>query len=395
MTPLAAGFDPADPGFVADPYPTYARLRQAPVGWHEPTGLWLVSRHADVDAALRNRSLHRVFTPRRPADRFHDWNLVNERAMLELEPPEHTRQRRLVAAAFTPRRVERLRPKIRALADSLLDAALDGGQVELVGGLAEPLPVAVIAELLGVPAADRPLLRPWSNAIVGLYELTPDETVAERAATAAAEFVGYLRDLIAVRRRTPGEDLLSALVAATDGGDRLAEDEVVAVGVLLLNAGHEATVNVIGNGVLALLRRPDQLDRLRRRPDLLPAAADECIRYDTPLSLFQRTAVADVGIGGVSVPAGQRVGVLLGSANRDGEVFDRPDGFDAGRRPNPHLGFGAGIHYCLGAPLARVEVVEAVAALLARFPRLELAAEPPLRSSFQFRGVRELTVAVG
>lgn len=384
-----------DPDFLADPYPTYARLRRdAAVVWDDG-GYWVVSRHADVSALLRDRRLGRVFTPREPAADFAAWNLLNAEGMLDLEPPDHTRQRRLVATAFTPRRVEALRPAVGRLAAGLLDAAVDGGEVELMSGLAEPLPVAVIAELLGVPEADRHLLRPWSRAIVGLYELAADAAAERAAIDAADEFDAYLRALIAERRRSPGADLLSALVAASDGAELLREDEVVATAVLLLNAGHEATVNVLGNGVLALLRAPGELARLRADPGLLPYAVEEMVRYDTPLSMFFRTAAKEVEVGGVTIRPGERVGLLLGSANRDSSVFDRADSFDAGRRDNPHVGFGAGIHYCLGAPLARLEVQVAVAALLERSPRLELAAEPVRRPSFQFRGVTELRLRLG
>ncbi len=396
MTAVAEVFRPADPGFLADPYPAYAVLRRdLPVGYDEGVGAWLVSRHAEVSALLRDRRFGRVFTPRQLTEVFAAWNRLNADAMLDMEPPEHTRQRRLVSAAFTPRRVAALREPVRRLADRLLDAAVDGDRLELMSGLAEPLPVAVIAELLGVPEEDRHRLRPWSRDIVGLYELAYDDAAERRAVAAAEEFDGYLRWLIADRRRRPGDDLLSALVGASDAGDRLTEDEVVATAVLLLNAGHEATVNALGNGVLALLLTPGSLDRLRAEPHLLAPAVEEMIRYDTPLSMFQRTAFADVDIAGRTVRAGERVGLLLGSANRDERAFARPDRFDVSRPDNPHVGFGAGIHYCVGAPLARLEMQEAVSALLNRFRRLELAGEPVRRPTFQFRGLTGLPLAVG
>lgn len=386
-------FDPTDPAFVADPYPEYARLRrEAPVWWDAKHGFWLVSRHADVDAALRDRRLGRVFVPFEPRDELAPWNLVNEHSMLELEPPEHTRLRRLVAAAFTRGRVERLRPRVAELTDGLLDDLGGAGEADLLPVLAEPLPVEVIAELLGVPRADRHRLRPWSNAIVGLYELEPPPGATERAVEAAREFDAYLRDLVAARRREEGDDLLSALAVQAGEGDRLTSDELVATAVLLLNAGHEASVNVIGNGVLALLRNPGELARLRADPALVPTAIEELIRYDTPLSLFTRTAFADVEVAGTTVRAGERAALLLGSANRDGAAFAEPDRLDVGRDPNPHVGFGAGIHYCLGAPLARVELQVALERLLARFPALELVEEPEVRPTFQFRGYRSLRV---
>jgi cytochrome P450 len=395
MLPSMSAFDPDDPAFVDDPYPAYARLRtEDPVAWWEPGGMWLLSRHADVNGVLRDRRFGRVFVPRQPLERFAPWNLVNEHAMLELEPPDHTRLRQLVAREFTPRRVEALRPRIVELTDALLDELAAAAAPDLMACIAEPLPVAVIAELLGFPAGDRHLLRPWSNAIVALYELSSDEAVAERAVTAAAAFDAYLRALIADRRRRPGDDLLSALSVMSVEGDRLTEDELVATAVLLLNAGHEASVNVIGNGVVALCRQRDQWERLRAQPALVRTAVDELIRYDTPLSLFLRTAFADAEIGGQAVRAGERVGVLLGSANRDADVFDRPDVVDVGRADNPHVGFGAGIHFCLGAPLARLELEVALGRLVARFPDLGLAAEPTRRPTYQFRGYTRVPVVV-
>jgi len=374
----------------------YAVLRrEVPIGYDESASCWVVSRHADVSALLRDRRLGRVFTPRQPADVFAAWNRINADAMLDLEPPAHTRARRLVSAAFTPRRVAALREPVRRLAERLLDAAVDGDRLELMSGLAEPLPVAVIAELLGVPEEDRHRLRPWSRDIVGLYELAYDDTAEDRAVTAAAEFDGYLRGLIADRRRRPGEDLLTALVAASEEGDRLTEDEVVATAVLLLNAGHEATVNALGNGMLALLLTPGALGRLRAEPGLLAPAVEEMIRYDAPLSMFQRTAFVDVDVTGRTVRAGERVGLLLGSANRDERAFARPDLFDVSRPDNPHVGFGAGIHYCVGAPLARLEMQIALKVLLSRYRRLELAADPVRRPTFQFRGLTNLPLAVG
>lgn len=388
-------FDPADPDFVRDPYPSYEELRRSGrLHRYERGRMWLVPRHADVDAALRDRRLGRVFHPRQPRHVYGPWNLVNEHSMLELEPPDHTRLRGLVAREFTPRRVEALRERVGELVDGLLDPIAERGGGELVAELAEPLPVAVIAELLGFPAPDRHLLRPWSNDIVSLYELEPEADAPERAVRAAREFGDYLRDLVGRRRVEPGDDLFSALVQTTEQGDRLSEDELVATAVLLLNAGHEASVNVLGNGVLALLRFRDQLERLAADPSLAVTAVDELIRYDSPLSLFTRTVLEDAEVGGQRLRAGEVVGLLLGSANRDPEAFHEPDRVDVGRRPNPHVGFGAGIHYCLGAPLARLELAEALARLLARFPRLELAEEPRLRPTFQFRGPRTLRVVV-
>ncbi len=395
MSDAPFGFDPTDPAFLADPYAVYDRLRAEPgLVWYEPNGWWLVARHADVDGMLRHRSLGRVFEPKQPYERFAPWNLVNEHAMLELEPPDHTRLRKLVSHAFTPRRVEALRGRVRELTDELIDDLASDGRGDLLHDLAEPLPVAVISELLGIEGQDRELLRPWSNAIVALYEPAADPAVEEAAITAAREFTSYLDDLIARRREAPGDDLLSALVQLQLEGDRLTRDELVATAVLLLNAGHEASVNVLGNGVVAMLRDGTQWQRLVEDPDLAAPAVEEAIRFDMPLSIFMRTAFDDVQIGDHALRAGQVVGLLLASANRDPAVFAEPHRMDIARSPNPHVGFGAGIHFCLGAALARVELQEAFRQLAVRVPTLELADEPPRRRSYQFRGYTSIPVRV-
>lgn len=391
------GFDPDDPAFVADPYPAYARLRaDAPVVHHERHGSWLVSRHADVDRVLRDRAFGREFVPREPYERFAPWNLVNEHAMLELEPPEHTRLRGLVSRAFSPRRIAAMREAIVAACDALIDPMVerlaDGEDVDAIADLAELLPVAVIADLLGFPGEGRALLRPWSNAIVALYEPFPDPAVEDAAITAAREFDAALRSLIAARRRDPGDDLLSELALLSVDGDRLSEDELVATAVLLLNAGHEASVNVIGNGLVALLERPSAWRRLVEDPGLVARAVEELIRFDTPLSLFTRRVLAPVEVGGVALEPGETVSVLIASANRDPSVFAEPDGLDLGRDPNPQLGFGAGTHFCLGAALARLELAVAFGRLAERLPGLVLAGTPTRRASFQFRGYADVPV---
>jgi cytochrome P450 len=392
--------DLTDPAVVADPYPAFAVARaQAPVQWHEGLGLWLAFTHAESNAVLRDRRLGRLWSDRTPAERFTSFNLIHRNAVLEMEPPEHTRLRRLVSAAFARGHVERLRPWVQQLADSLVDGLVErsGGTspVDVLSGMAEDLPVAVIAELLGVPAGDRPLLRPWSNAIVKMYEYGRTTQVEDAAERAAAEFVGYLRELAADRRRVPGEDLLTHLVTVRDSdGDRLTEDELVTTCILLLNAGHEATVNVSGNGLLALLEHPAELARLRADPSSLPTAIEELMRFDSPLQLFERTATEDVEVGGVTVLRGQKIAALLGSANRDPAVFDAPDTLDVGRSDNPHISFGAGVHFCIGAPLARVELQASFGALLARTSRLELAAPARRRPEFVIRGLQDLPVVL-
>ncbi|MGY1689019.1 cytochrome P450 [Geodermatophilus sp. SYSU D01105] len=401
MTSAAALLDLTDPAVVADPYPAFARARAAaPVQWHEGLGLWLAFTHAEANAVLRDRRLGRLWRDREPAARFESFNLIHRNAILEMEPPSHTRLRRLISTAFARGHVERLRPWVEDLAARLVDELVErsGGTepVDVLSGMAEQLPVDVIAELLAVPEADRPLLRPWSNAIVKMYEYGRTPAVEEAAERAAAEFVAYLRELAADRRAHLGEDLVSHLVSVRDAdGDALTEDELVTTCILLLNAGHEATVNVTGNGLLALLRSPDQLARLRADRSLLPTAIEELMRFDSPLQLFERTATADVGIGGVTVPEGQKIAALLGSANRDPAVFPDPDTLDVGRTDNPQISFGAGVHFCIGAPLARVELQASFGALLARTSRLELGGEPVRRPEFVIRGLSDLPVVLG
>ncbi|MFI6845517.1 cytochrome P450 [Kitasatospora sp. NBC_00085] len=398
-----AKFDPWSAAFVAHPYDAYAELREhAPVTYHEPTGQWLVSRYEDVSALLRDRRLGRTYTHRftheefgRPApDPAHEpFHTLNDNGLLDLEAPDHTRIRRLVSKAFTPRMVEGLRPTVQRLADELVDGLLAAGGGDLIAAVAEPLPVAVIAEMLGVPEPDRHLLRPWSADITGMFELNPTEEAARRAVTASTEFSDYLRALIRERRADPAGDLISALIQAQEGSDALSEQEMVSTCVLLLNAGHEATVNTTGNGWWALFRNPDELARLRGSVDeLLPTAVEELMRWDTPLQMFERWVLEDVEVRGVTVPRGSEIALLFGAANRDPARFAEPDRLDLGRTDNPHITFGAGIHFCLGAPLARLELTESYGALLRRAPGLRLVREPEWRPGYVIRGLKELLV---
>jgi cytochrome P450 len=361
--------------------------------------MWLTFTHAAANAVLRTRSLGRLWSPRDAAEPMPFFELIHVNSLLENEPPTHTRLRRLVAGAFARGHVERLRPRIAELADRLAadvaEAGSDGSAVDLIPLYAEPLPVQVIAELLGVPESDWALLRPWSNAIVKMYEYAVTDAQRDGAERASREFVEYLRDLVALRRKQPGDDLVSSLIAETDAdGTRLSEDELVTTCTLLLNAGHEATVNVVGNGMTALLGHPEQLAAVRDDPALVPTAVEELIRFDSPLQLFERTATADTEIDGVVVEEGTKIAALLGAANRDPAAFAEPDRLDVTRADNPHLGFGAGIHFCVGAPLARVELQVSLATLLRRFPSLALAEPPQRRPEFVIRGVRSLPVTV-
>jgi cytochrome P450 len=400
VTPGPTPLDLTDPAVVADPYPAFSQARAvAPVQWHEGLGLWLAFTHAEANAVLRDRRLGRIWRDKEPRERFESFNLIHRNAILEMEPPHHTRLRRLISTAFARGHVERLRPWVEELAGRLVDGLVErsGGSepVDLLTGRAEQLPVAVIAELLGVPEADRPLLRPWSNAIVKMYEYDRTRQREDDAERAADEFVAYLRALAAERRTNPGDDLVSHLVSVRDAeGDRLTEDELVTTCILLLNAGHEATVNVTGNGTLALLRNPDQLARLRDDRAMLPMAIEELMRFDSPLQLFERTATEDVEIGGVTVAAGQKIAALLGSANHDPAVFADPGTLDVGRADNPHISFGAGVHFCIGAPLARVELQASFEALLTRASSLELGRPARRRPEFVIRGLAELPVVL-
>ncbi|AJP02689.1 cytochrome P450 [Streptomyces cyaneogriseus subsp. noncyanogenus] len=399
-----AAFDPWDPAFVADPYPAYAELRaRGRVHRYEPTGQWLVPHHADVSALLRDRRLGRTYLHRFTHEEFgrtppppeHEpFHTLNDHGMLDLEPPDHTRIRRLVSKAFTPRTVERLVPYVRELAGELVSGLVAAGGGDLLTDVAEPLPVAVIAEMLGIPEADRAALRPWSAEICGMYELNPSEETARRAVRASVEFSDYLRELIAARREKPGEDLISGLIAAHDEGDRLTEQEMVSTCVLLLNAGHEATVNATVNGWWALLRHPAQLAALRADHSLVPTAVEELLRYDTPLQLFERWVLEDIEIDGTVIPRGAELALLFGSANHDPAVFTDPGRLDLTRADNPHISFSAGIHYCIGAPLARIELAASMTALLEKAPALALAAEPERKPNFVIRGLTGLPVSL-
>jgi cytochrome P450 len=402
LTATELGFRPDSLEFVADPYPAYAALRERhPVLYDEATDHWLVSRHADVTGLLRDRRFGRTYLhlatheemghPPDPPDLDPFWHLIRS-GILDMEPPDHTRVRRLVQKTFTPRMVDSLRPVIAGIVGRLVDAVRGSGEFDLISRVAEPLPVEVIAEMLGVPGADRHLLRPWSAEICLMYELNPSEEYGRRAVRASEEFSGYLRELSRERRRAPRDDLISALAQVVDEGDRLTEDELVGTCVLLLNAGHEATVNSTGNAWWALFRNPDQLALLRSDRSLVPRAVEELLRYDTPLQMFERWVLEDVEVHGTAIPRGAELGLLFGSANRDPAAFADPDRLDLTRERNPHVTFGGGIHFCLGAPLARIELQSSFATLLERIPDLELVEEPQWKPGYIVRGLAELRV---
>ncbi len=370
-----------------DPYPTYRRLRTLdPVHRMRTIDAWALTRYRDVEAVLRD---HARFAN---ADRVFVETI--SMSLLELDPPAHTRLRLLVSKAFTPRAVARLHGRIQEITDERLDA-VDGMQrFDLVAALGYPLPVTVIAEMLGVRPRDLELFKGWSNVLALSVNaiLTAEQVRAIKQA--ADEAYAYFETIIDERRRQPREDLVSALLAAEEEGDRLTRDEMLAVMLLILVAGNETTRNLIGNGMLALLRNPGELRRLREDPGLLDSAVEELLRYDSPVQLDDRTVREDVEIGGRSIRAGKRVVAIIGAANRDPEVFDDPDTLDIGRGEKSHLAFGRGIHYCLGAALAVLEARVAFASLLDRFPSIRLAAEPRYRDNVVLRGLDELWIEV-
>jgi cytochrome P450 len=398
---VAEPFDLRDPAFVADPYAALALARtRGPILWHEGLGTWVTTTHEAADDVLRDRRLGRIFRHRATSDddpwTTFDW--LHADSILDSEPPKHTRLRRLVASAFGRGHIARLRPRIEQLAEDLLDGAvtrLDAdGQVDVIELYAEPLPVLVICELLGAPTEDWKRLRDWSQAIVKMYEVAPSQGAQEDAQRACADFAAYVDGLAAERAEAPGDDLLTSLVQERDGGDRLSRRELVATVVLLLNAGHEASVNGFGNGLHSLLADRAQLDGVLSRLEddaAVERLVEEMLRHDSPLHLFERTATTDIELHGVTARAGEKVAALLGAANRDPAVFTDPDRFVATRDPNPHLAFGAGIHFCLGAPLARLELQISVRALLRRLGAIELV-DAVQRPTFVLRGYEHLVV---
>jgi cytochrome P450 len=397
-------FKPYDPAFAADPYPVYKRLREStPIFFSEELAMTLFTRYDDIRALLMDkrlgRTMNHIATPterQKSAERWAhlpNYNRYVRVNMLEMEGADHTRLRRLVSAALDPRRIRKLRDRVQAVVNELLERIAPHGNMEFLEELAVPLPVHMISELLGWPAEQRDRLRPWSAHIVRLYEKDYTREDEARAENAATEFSAALNDLADERGRTPRDDLVSALVAVRDHGNRLSRDELVATCILLLNAGHEATVNGAGNGLLALLRHPEQLARLRSEPTLIGTAIEELLRFDAPLQLFHRFVLEDFEHAGVKFARGDMVGLLYGSANRDPQGFERADELDLARKPNSHLAFGAGTHFCLGAPLARLELDVLFTTLLRRLPNIRLyGGKPEFRRGLVFRGLKQLRV---
>ena len=395
--------DPRDPQFFGDPYPAYDAIRAAaPVFFWEDYGFWCFAAHAEVAALLRDRRFGRQILHLmsreslgwpEPPEHLDPFNAVERHSLLEREPPEHTRLRGLVNRAFLSRQVERLAPRIAELANRLIDAFAPRGEAELISEFATTIPVAVIAELIGVPADTAPQLLEWSHRMVAMYQFGVTRAVEDAAAAAASEFSAFLRAAIAERRAEPRDDLISRLIAAEADGARLNADEMVSTCVLLLNAGHEATVHGIGNGVKALLESGIDPGAACADARATEATVEELLRFDAPLHLFTRYALEDVEIAGVRLRQGERIGLLLGAANRDPGVFLDPSRFDPARTPNPHVAFGAGIHFCVGAPLARLELRVALPILVRRLPDLRLAEAPRYRDAYHFHGLDGLRVA--
>jgi cytochrome P450 len=392
--------DAMSPAFREDPYPHYETYRSREPLRRVADTIWLVLGHADVTALLRHPRLSADETRATTETGRPKPGRLKAHSLLFMDPPDHTRLRSLVARAFTPARIADLRPTAEAITTELLDvtaAAASTGAVDLIRSLAYPLPVRIICALLGVPAADEATFTGWSRALARSLDPSVLRSAEVDVAIAVAErdLTAYLEDLLAVRRTSPGDDLLSALLAVEADGDRITPAEVVDLALLLLVAGHETTVNLIGNGVLALLRAPDQLDRLRRSPGLVATAVDELLRFDGPVQMTQRVATDDLDLAACRVRGGDELLLVLGAANRDPAVFAEPHRLDVTRDARRHVAFGGGIHHCLGAALARLEGQVALSALLARFPRLELAGHPVRRPTFTLRGLECLPVTLG
>jgi cytochrome P450 len=398
-------FDPSDPGFLENPYPALNRLRETSrLFYDEARERWFVTRHEDVRSCLRDKRLGRNFRHVMAAEEIGvppldpRWQAFwdSERwSLLWLEPPDHTRLRRLVAAAFTPRSVEALREPAHELARELLEPLAETGKMELLYDYAQPYSIAVICRMLGVPLDRHRDLLDWSHRMVKMYEFDVPLEAATAANEAAAEFQAYVRDLIGERRTTPRDDMVSALVEARVDGERLTDDEIVSTVIVLLNAGHEASVNTLGNGMLAFAHHPAQWHRVVSGAVPAHVAGEEMIRFDPPLQLFERWVLAeDFSVGDVPIPRGARVVLLFGAANRDPRVFDRPDEFDAGRKnAAQHIGFGGGIHVCIGAPLARVELRASLEALRRWWPDFQLVEEPRRTGAFVIWGLEGIRIA--
>ncbi|MER8768862.1 cytochrome P450 [Mesorhizobium sp. M0092] len=393
--------DPHEPAFFQDPYEAYAYLHGASsaIFWEE-FGFWCFGGFDDVNRLLRDRRFGRQNPAGIPdsrgigQDRTHlsAFDGIEANSMLELEPPVHTRLRTLVNRAFVSRQVERLRPRVEALANELIDR-FEPGEVDLLPAFAAPLPITIIAEMLGVPVDMGPQLLDWSHRMVAMYMHGRTRETEDTANRAARDFSDFLRGYVAERRKRPGEDLLSLLIAAQEDGQKLSEDELVSSAILLLNAGHEATVHQTGNAVRSILAQGGDPRRFFASPEATAATVEECLRFDAPLHMFTRYAYQEVEAGpGIIVGPGETIGLLLGMANRDPVAFTEPLAFRPDRADQKNLSFGAGIHFCIGAPLARLELQVSLKTLFERLPQLHLAEQPRFQDSYHFHGLETLAV---
>jgi cytochrome P450 len=393
---LAHSFNLKDPQFLLNPYPVLSELRAhgRPM-WHEEMQIWLAATHADATAVLRSKSLGRIYTPQEPSDLWETFNWLHADSIMENEGAKHTRLRALVSKAFNRGQIDRLAPRIQKIVDELLDNCEELGEFDLLADFAEPLPVRVIAELLGVSPSDEVNLRPWSQAIVKMYEFDVSAEEEAAARDASNEFAAMITAMVENRKANPTNDLVSDLARVEESGETLTLRELIATCVLLLNAGHEASVNAFGNGFVAAMNDGQAAETLRTRPrEVTATAVEEFFRFDAPLQLFERTATTPTEINGVTIPTGAKIAALLGSANRDSLVFDNPEKINLERNPNNHISFGGGIHFCLGAPLARLELSTSLPALFERFPTIQMTEKPELRETFVLRGYSEIKVSI-
>lgn len=405
MTETTVTYNPFEPGFIEDPYTQYAAMRAADPIHRTPLEFWVLFRYDDILRFLKDPSLsvedknaHPTAIDQMIQNVIGDREQENrgERSMLSRDPPDHTRLRKLVTKAFTPRVIEELRPRVATLVDELLDAARDRGSMDVIHDFAFPLPFAVISEMLGVPNEDGEKLREWSGLIVRTLEPLVDMQLVQRIVEASDKMFDHVSELIAMKRKEPGDDLLSALIAAEEHGDVLSDNELVEQVVLLYIAGHETTVNLIGNGVLALLRNRDEMRRLQTDPALIPGAIEEFLRYDSPVQMSRRITLTDLEIDGRMIEKGAFCALVLASANRDPARFgDDAERLDISRPDaHQHLSFGGGAHYCLGAALARVEGQVAIGSLIERFPDLELSGDPTYNGRLNLRGLENFPVVL-